>query len=452
MFQNYKKLVALVGRPNVGKSTLFNRLSYRKKAIVHDLPGVTRDRKYADAKIGPLTFRIVDTPGLEESEEGKLEYRMMEQTIQAICEADLVCLIVDNITGITPADKFFANLIRKYNKHYIVVANKSEKRFVHDKEFYQLGFGSPVPVSAEHGQGMLDLYEAIAAKIDVGDEIEISNPDTSNVLQIVVVGRPNAGKSTFINAILGKERLLTGAEAGITRESIEVDWEYKGNHLKLIDTAGLRKRANVTKDLEKLSTGDTISSIKFANTVILMLDSTIALENQDLSIANYVIEEGRSLVIAVNKWDLIKLRQDYKEEFVYKLEKLLPQVKGIPVVFMSALNQDKTNEVLDKAVEIYQFWNKKISTSKLNDWLSFATTTHPLPIQKKLGRRVRIKYVTQIKSRPPTLKFFSNDPESITDAYKRYLLNSLRENFSMPGVPIRMYFAKSDNPYKNKDR
>lgn len=450
--KSYKKLVALVGRPNVGKSTLFNRLSVQKKAkaIVHDLPGVTRDRKYAEAKIGPLSFRVVDTPGLEESEEGKLEHRMMQQTISAIVEADLVCLIVDNIAGITPADKFFANLIRKHNKNYIVIANKSEKRFVHDKEFYQLGFGSPVPVSAEHGQGMLDLYEAIAAKVDIDDGIEISNPDTSNILQIAIVGRPNAGKSTFVNAILGNERLLTGPEAGITRESIEVDLDYKGNHLKLIDTAGLRKRSNVTKGLERLSTGDTISSINFANTVILMLDSTIALESQDLSIANYVIEEGRGLVIAVNKWDLIKFRQDYKEEFIYKLEKLLPQVKGVPVVFMSALNQDKTDEVLDKAMEVYKLWNKKISTSKLNDWLSFAIDAHPLPIQKKLGRRVRIKYGTQIKLRPPTFKFFSNDPESITDAYKRYLLNSLRENFSMPGVPIRMYFAKSDNPYKEK--
>ncbi len=445
-----KKLVALVGRPNVGKSTLFNRLSIRKRAIVHDLPGVTRDRKYADAKIGPMLFRIVDTPGLEESEEGKLEHRMMQQTMQAIMEADLVCLIVDNISGITPADKFFANFIRKYAKNYIVIANKSEKRFVHDKEFYTLGFGDPVPISAEHGQGLAYLYDAIAAKIDTEDVVAISNPETSNSVQIVIVGRPNAGKSTFVNAILGDERLLTGPEAGITRESIEIEWKYKNHSLKLIDTAGLRKRANVTKSLEKLSTGDTIGSIKFANTVILMLDSTIALEHQDLSIANYVLEEGRSLVIAVNKWDLIKLRRDYEKEFTYKLEKLLPQVKGIPVVFMSAINQDKTNEVLDKAIEIYNLWNKKITTSKLNEWLAFATQNHPLPIQKKLGRRVRLKYVTQIKSRPPTFKFFSNDPDSITEAYTKYLLNSLRESFSMPGVPIRMYFAKTDNPYSKK--
>jgi GTP-binding protein len=448
----HKKLIALVGRPNVGKSTLFNRLAERKKAIVHDLPGVTRDRKYADARIGPMTFRIVDTPGLEESEEGQLEHRMMQQTMQAMAEADLVCLIVDNIDGITPADQFFANFIRKYAKKYILIANKCEKRFIHDKEFYRLGFGNPVPVSAEHGQGMADLYEAIADQIDTEDVVQISDPEKVDAVQIVIVGRPNAGKSTFVNAILGDDRLLTGPEAGITRESIEIEWKYKDQNLKLIDTAGLRKRANVTKSLEKLSTGDTIGSIKFANTVILMLDATIALEHQDLSIANYVIEEGRSLVIAVNKWDLIKLRRDYEQEFTYKLEKLLPQVKGIPVVFMSAINQDKTNEVLDRAIEIYKLWNKKISTSKLNDWLSFAVENHPLPIIKKLGRRVKLKYGTQIKTRPPTFKFFSNDPDSLTDAYKKYLLNSLRESFGMPGVPIRMFFDKTDNPYENRKK
>lgn len=445
------KLIALVGRPNVGKSTLFNRLSIRKKAIVHDRPGVTRDRKYADAKIGPMTFRVVDTPGLEEAEDGKLEQRMMQQTLQAITEADVVCLIVDNVAGVTPADKFFANFIRKYNKNYVLVANKSEKRFYHDKGFYKLGFGVPIPVSAEHGHGMLDLYEAINEKIESADEgHQISDPIQTNNIQIVVVGRPNAGKSTFINAILGDERLLTGPEAGITRESIEVEWRYKDQTLKLIDTAGLRKRANVTETLEKLSTGDTIGSIKFANTVILMIDATIALENQDLTIANYVIEQGRSLVIAVNKWDLIKFKRNYEKEFAYKLEKLLPQVKGVPVVYLSAINQEKITEVLDRTIEMYELWNKKIPTSKLNEWLSFALETHPLPLHKKLGRRVRIKYVAQIATRPATFKFFSNDPASITPAYQKYLLNSLRENFNMPGVPIRMFFAKTANPYASR--
>lgn len=446
-----KKLIALVGRPNVGKSTLFNRLSIRRKAIVHDLPGVTRDRKYADAKIGPMFFKVIDTPGLEESDEGKLEHRMMQQTIEAIKEADLVCLIVDNLAGITPIDKFFANLIRKYNKTCIVIANKSEKRFFYDQEFYKLGFGTPIPISAEHGQGMVGLYEAIAEKIDTEDVIKISDPEKSEVLQIVIVGRPNAGKSTFINSLLGNQRLLTGPEAGITRESIEIDFNHKEHKLKLIDTAGLRKRANVTRSLEKLSTGDTIGSIKFANTVVLMLDASLTLESQDLVIANYAIEQGRGLIIAVNKWDMISSREKYKEEFLYELERMLPQVKGVPVVFISAARGEKIDEVLEAAINIYKLWNKKILTSKLNDWLKFALEAHPLPLHKKLGRRVRIKYVTQIKSRPPSFKFFSNDPDSITEAYQKYLLGSLRQNFSMPGIPIRMYFAKSDNPYSKKN-
>lgn len=445
-----KKIIALVGRPNVGKSTLFNRLSTRKKAIVHDKPGVTRDRKYSDAKIGPMEFTVVDTPGLEESEEGKLEYRMMQQTMISIAEADLVCLIIDNEAGITPTDKFFAEFVRKYSKKQIVIANKSEKQFIHDQAYYKLGFGSPVPISAEHGQGMADLYDAIAEQIDTEEGDDISDPFTGDNIQIVIAGRPNAGKSTFVNSIVGSERMLTGPEAGITRESVEVSWQYKDHKMKLIDTAGLRKRSNVKQSLEKMSTGDAIGSIKFANTVILMLDATIALEQQDLTIANYVIDQGRSLVIAVNKWDLVRKRREYEEEFEYKLSTHLPQVKDVPVVYLSALDNNKTLSVLDKCIEIYRLWNKKISTSKLNDWLSFALERHPLPIQRKLGRRVRIKYITQTKTRPPTFKLFTNDPSSITDAYKKYLINSLRDDFDMPGVPIRMQFVKSDNPYAKK--
>jgi GTPase len=442
-----KKIVVLVGRPNVGKSTLFNRLSVRKKAIVHDRPGVTRDRKYSDARIGDMEFIVVDTPGLEESEKGKIEYRMMQQTIVAIVEADLVCLVVDNQTGITPEDKFFADFIRKYGKKHIVIANKSEKEFLHDQAYYRLGFGSPVPISAEHGQGMADLYTAIAGHIDTEEGEKISDPFQGDSIQIVIAGRPNAGKSTFVNSIVGSQRMLTGSEAGITRESVEIDWQYQGRNMKLIDTAGLRKKSNVTNSLEKMSTGDAIGSIKFANMVILMLDATIALEQQDLNIASYVIDQGRSLVIVVNKWDLIRKKREYEDEFRYKIETHLPQVKGVPIVYISALDNNKTSNVLNECIKIYDLWNKKIATSKLNDWLSFTTERHPLPIQKKLGRRVRIKYMTQIKTRPPTFKLFTNDPNSINDSYKKYLLNSLRDDFCMPGVPIRMQFVKSDNPY-----
>lgn len=442
-----KKLIALVGRPNVGKSSLFNRLSIRKKAIVHDKPGVTRDRKYGDSSLGSLDFITIDTPGLEESEAGMLEERMMQQTIEAIKEADLVALIVDAREGVTPADKFFANMIRKYNKNSILIANKAEKSLDHSGDYYKLGFGQPIPVSAQHGLGMADLYDAVAEKF--GDEEEligVSDGMKSNHVQIAVVGRPNAGKSTFINTIIGSHRLLTGPEAGITRESIEIEWEYKNQKMKLIDTAGLRKKGAISETLEKLSASDTIESINFANVVVLMVDSQIPLNQQDLNIANYTIDQGRSLVIAVNKWDLVKDKAAFEEEMDYMLSTNLPQVKGVPVVFLSAINNHNTTAVLDAAGAIYALWNKKISTSKLNQWLQFVTEEHPLPLQKG-GRRIRIKYMTQTKIRPPTFKLFSNNPDKISDSYQKYLMNSLRESFGLDGVPIRFIFCKSENPY-----
>ncbi|MCC8371945.1 MAG: ribosome biogenesis GTPase Der [Rickettsia endosymbiont of Pseudomimeciton antennatum] len=449
----HKKIVAIIGRPNVGKSTLFNRLAIRKKAIVHDRPGVTRDRKYADAQIGPFNFTVIDTPGLEEAEDEKLEYRMMQQTMEAILEADLLCLVVDGKDGVLPEDQFFANFIRKYNKKSVLIVNKCEGRFDFAKEYYKLGFDNIVPISAEHGVGMADLYDAITAKLEnEGREEELidqlADPIKANYIQIVVSGRPNAGKSTFINSIINDERLLTGPEAGITRESIEIDWLYNDNKFKLIDTAGLRKKGTVTKSLEKLSSSDAINSIKFANTVILMVDALTPLEQQDLNIANYVIDQGRSLLIVVNKWDLIERKdQDkFKEEFSYKIETNLPQVKGLPIIFISALKKHNINMVLDEAIKTYNVWNKKIATSKLNDWLSFALEQHPLPLQKG-GRRVRIKYMTQTKIRPPTFKLFSNNPEKITDSYTRYLINNLRAAFNLPGVPIRFIYSKTENPY-----
>lgn len=460
-----KKLIALVGRPNVGKSTLFNRLSRSKKAIVHDKPGVTRDRKYADAAIGPLEFRLVDTPGLEEAKGDDLEARMMQQTLAAIKEADVTCLVIDNLDGVTSIDKFFANMIRKYAKKSILIINKCEKKFQHDNNMYKLGFGDPVPLSAEHGTGLVYLYEAITEAItetidtqeNITDVSRVDNNESNDAaehdeLKIVVAGRPNAGKSTFINALVGEDRLLTGPEAGITRESIEIALQHKGTNFKLIDTAGLRKRANVKESLERLSTSDTIGSINFANTIILMLDATIALEAQDLSIARYTIEQGRSIIIAVNKWDLIKDKdkKEYIDEFYYKLEKNLAQVKGVPVVFFSAKNDKDVSSILDNCIEIYKLWNAKISTGRLNDWLNFTIERHPLPLDKKLGRRLRMKYIVQIASRPPTFKIFCNLPLAVTDHYKKYLINSLRNDFNLPGVPIRIRFVKSDNPYANR--
>lgn len=444
-----KKIIALVGRPNVGKSTLFNRLSTRKKAIVHDLPGVTRDRKYTDGRIGAFEFSLIDTPGLEENPDsfGK---RLMEQTTKAINAADLICFMVDGRSGILPDDKLLSDFVRKHNKPTILVINKCEKAFDFDKEYYKLGFDSMVAISAEHGTGMIDLYDEIIAKLpeENSEEAEVNDPMKGDCLKIVVSGRPNAGKSTFINALINDERLLTGPEAGITRESIEIDWQYKGNPIKLIDTAGLRKKATITESLAKLSASDAINSIKFANTVILMIDALSPLKQQDLNIASHVANEGRSIVIVINKWDLIKEseKEAFKEEFYYQINNHLPQIKGVPALFISAKNKQNISDVLDSCIKIYKTWNKKITTSKLNEWLNFTTEAHPLPLQKG-GKRVRVKYMTQTKTRPPTFKLFSNNPEKITDSYTRYLINNMRETFDMPGVPIRFIYVKTKNPY-----
>jgi GTP-binding protein len=444
-----KPLIALVGRPNVGKSTLFNRLSTKKKAIVHDMPGVTRDRKYAEGAIGPIEFTIIDTPGLEDAKEGQIEYGMTEQTISAIKSSDIVCLVVDAITGITPQDIFFANLIRKIAKKYILIANKCEKEINIDHLYYKIGFGEPIQLSAAHGLGMMSLCEKLLELIDDDSENYNHDRDKDDNLRIAIVGRPNAGKSTFINSLLRENRVLTSPDAGTTRDSVDVIWEYKGRAVTLVDTAGLRKKNNITDNLEKLSASDTIHSIKFANTVILMLDGTKPLEHQDLVIANFIINEGRSLVLAFNKWDLVEQKRVYKEAIEHKLSSDLSQVEGVSCIYLSALKNNGTTDVMDACFDMYALWNKKIPTSKLNEWLEMATERHPLPLQKN-GRRLRIKYCTQVGIRPPTFRFFSNKADSIVDSYKRYLINDLRHSFGIPGVPIRFQFISQNNPYDSK--
>lgn len=440
-------IVSLVGRPNVGKSTLFNRLSIDKKAIVHDIPGVTRDRKYANAMLGPLCFKVIDTPGLEESKKGKLQHKMMAQTNLAISESDIVFFIIDGREGVTVIDEAFANLIRKYNKPTLLLVNKCEKAINFDQKYYMLGFGEPVAISAEHNIGMMELYENIKnfTTIDLFDKLDSKN----EAISIAIIGRPNVGKSTFINAIIrDDDRLLTGSEAGLTRESIQIEWQHKEYKINLIDTAGLRKKSIIKESLEKLSTIDAINTINFANIVIIVLDANQALEQQDLNIANYAIEQGRCVVIAVNKWDLIgrEDKKSFESEFFYKLNKNLSKIQGVPVVFISAQNKQNLSKVFDECINVYKLWNKKIPTSKLNDWLNLATKKHSLPLQKT-GHRIRIKYITQINTRPPTFKLFSNNPELISDSYQQYLKNTFREVFNIPGVPIRFVFAKSKNPY-----
>lgn len=445
-----KSVIALVGRPNVGKSTLFNRLSVGTKAIVHDLPGVTRDRKYSKAKLGPVEFTVVDTPGLEKAERAALEERMMGQTFAAVTTSDLVCLVVDGGVGITPDDQFFANMLRRQHNNVILVVNKCEKKIILDKEFYKLGFGEPVCISAEHGLGMMELCEIFLEKLK-DTEVNIEDPFKSKSIQMAICGRPNAGKSTFINSLIGEHRLLTGPEAGITRDSVDIDWEYKGKNIKLVDTAGLRRKSQISKSLEKLSVSDTMYSIRFANVVILMIDATLGLEQQDLNIANYIINEGRAIVLAVNKWDLIEDKQAFKEEFDYRIETDLSHVKGIQVVFLSSINKQNIHKVIESAIMSFEVWNKKISTSKLNQWIEYTTEHHQLPLAKN-GKRVRIKYVLQTKQRPPTFKFFVNHVDGVNPTYQKYLINSLREVFDLPGVPIRIDFDKTENPYSKKKK
>ena len=440
--------VAIIGRPNVGKSTLFNRLTRTKHAIIDDTPGVTRDWKQHMASIGPLEFMLIDTPGLEEAPEHSLEYRMMLQTQAAVEHAQLVIMLVDGKAGMLPDDNFFVEWLRKRNKPIILVVNKSEAKISRSNihEFYRLGLGEPVCISAEHGEGLVDLYDVV----DPFYQEYLENGPTEEQeqhIQIAIVGRPNAGKSTLMNKLLKEERVLTGPEAGITRDAIAIDWQYKNHHIRLIDTAGMRRRSKVDSKLEKLAFDDSKRAIQYAHVVILLIDATIPLEAQDLTIANMAIDEGRALVIAFNKWDSIEDKSSFVTEVHHKLAVSLGQVKGVPIVYISALYGNKINEAIDAALDIFKIWNKRISTGKLNDWLAAALERHQLPLAKS-GKRIRIKYITQIKTRPPTFALFASYANEIRDSYIKYLIGSMRKDLELPGVPIRITMKKSTNPYQ----
>ena len=465
--------VAIVGRPNVGKSTLFNRLVGKKLALVDDLPGVTRDRRPGDAKLVDLRFQIIDTAGLEEAHEDSLQGRMRAQTEAAIDKADLSLFLVDAKFGLTPLDNTLAEMLRRRGKPVVLVANKSEARGS-DAGFYDaysLGLGEPCPISAEHGQGMIDLRDAIVAAIGeekaFGDEDvaetdvdirptdeEIADEDFEPVyddtkpLRIAVVGRPNAGKSTLINRFLGEDRLLTGPEAGITRDSISVEWEWKGRTIKMFDTAGMRKRARVVEKLEKLSVADALRAVRFAETVIIVFDATIPFEKQDLHIVDFVVREGRAAVLAFNKWDLIEDRQKVLADLREKTERLLPQVRGIRAVTVSGETGDGLDRLMQAVVDTDKVWNKRVSTSKLNRWLEFQTQSHPPPAVS--GRRVKLKYMTQIKSRPPGFIISTTRPDALPESYTRYLINGLRQDFDLFGVPIRISYRGTVNPFEGK--
>ena len=447
--------VAIVGRPNVGKSTLFNRLVGRRLALVDDQPGVTRDRREGAAQLGDLAFTVIDTAGLEQAAPESLSGRMRAQTEAAIAASDATFFLIDARAGPTPVDRAFADIVRKSGRPVILVANKAEGRSAEAGliEAYALGLGEPIAVSAEHGEGLADLYGALRAALPeatAGEEGEAPATVRPPVIRVAGVGRPNSGKSTLINRVCGEERLLTGPEAGITRDSIAVDIAWRDRHFRFHDTAGLRRRSRVEEKLEKLSVGDALNAIRFAEVVIVLMDATAPFEEQDLRIADLVEREGRALVIGMSKWDLIESGAAAINKLRAETDHWLPQVKGVPVVAHSGLTGAGLDRLLQAVVDAHAVWNTRVPTSALNRWLSDTIAAHPPPAVS--GRRIRLDYVTQPKSRPPSFVLFASRADAVPDDYRRYLINSLRETFDLPGTPIRLTLREKSNPYAKRKR
>jgi len=451
--------VAIVGRANVGKSTLFNRLIGKRLALVDDQPGVTRDRRMGEARLGDLSFTAIDTAGIEEAATDALSARMRQQTETAIAAADAVMFLVDARAGVVPSDQAIAQLVRESGKPAILVANKSEGRAAEAGiyEAYALGLGDPVAVSAEHGEGLADLYEALRAALpeqteqpDPADEDAAAAPkaESARPIRVAVVGRPNAGKSTLVNRLLGEERLLTGPEAGITRDAIAVELDWQGRAFLMHDTAGLRRRSRVDNKLEKLSVSDALEAIRFAEVVIVLMDAAAAFEEQDLRIVDLVEREGRALVIGINKWD----REERNAGGIGKLrreaDRKLQQVKGVPVVAVSGLTGEGLDRLMRAVIDVHQLWNKRVPTNPLNRWLEHAISAHPPPAVS--GRRLKLNYMTQPKTRPPSFVLFCTRADAVPDAYLRYLVNGLRETFDLPGVPIRITLREKENPFAGR--
>ncbi len=465
--------VAIVGRPNVGKSTLFNRLVGKRLALVDDTPGVTRDWREGEGRIAGMVFRVLDTAGLEDADDATLAGRMRRQTERALDAADVALFLIDARAGVTPLDEHFAALLRRRGTAVVLVANKCEGRQGEAGllEAYALGLGDPVPVSAEHGEGMADLFDALRPYADAAEAVDASleaeavggngaesaardrdaGETAGGPLQLAIVGRPNVGKSTLVNRLIGEERLLTGPEAGITRDAIAVDWEFAGRALRLVDTAGLRRRARVAGKLEKLSGSDAMRAVRFAQVVVLVLDAEVMLEKQDLTIARRVVDEGRALVVAANKWDLVEDRKAALAGLHERLAESLPQVRGVPVVTISALAGRNLDRLMQAVFRVYELWRTRIPTARLNDWLAAATAAHPPPMGAG-GRRIRLRYATQIKTRPPTFAIWCSRPRELPDSYTRYLVNGLRDDFELDGVPIRVHLRKGENPYAGRAR
>ncbi|MCK5575301.1 MAG: ribosome biogenesis GTPase Der [Sphingomonadales bacterium] len=472
--------LVILGRPNVGKSTLFNRLAGKRLAIVDDTPGVTRDRRMAEGSLGDLNFHIVDTAGLEEGDAESMFGRMRFQTEAAIDEADIAVMVIDSRAGVTPLDEHFASWLRRKKKPVILLANKCEGGGGDSGyyEAYSLGLGEPIAVSAEHGEGLAGFYAELLRvseeyNISFEDE-EVEDPNKEEVgtaleydlvegdlayefddedvddslIQIAIVGRPNAGKSTLINYLLGEERMITGPEAGLTRDSIGVDWEYEGRTIRLVDTAGLRKKSRITDKLERLSAADSLRAVQYAQVVVLMIDAEQGIEKQDLKIASHVVEEGRSLVIALNKWDVVDDRLGRQRQVLDVLTKSLPQLKGVQVLHFSALTGQGTQKLLPTVLDVYEIWNSRVPTNSLNRWLEAVIERHPPPMVN--GRPIKIRFAAQVKTRPPTFLLFVNRTDDMPKSYIRYLENDLRKTYDIPGIPLRIVMRKGKNPYESR--
>ena len=450
--------IAIIGRPNVGKSTLFNRLVGQKLALVDDEPGVTRDRREGEARLGDLQFTVIDTAGLDEGARGSLTARMQEQTETAIKLADALMFVVDARTGLTPTDRAFADFARRADKPVVLVANKSEGKHgdVGAMEAYALGLGDPVQISAEHGEGLSELYDALrplmpepAEHDQTSDEPADTEEDlATRPIRVAIVGRPNAGKSTLINRLIGEERLLTSPEAGTTRDSIAVEITWNGRAFRVFDTAGLRRRSRIEEKLEKLSVADALRAVRFAEVVVLLMDSQNKFEEQDLRIADLIEREGRALVIAVNKWDLTGNKPGQISALRAEADHWLPQIAGVPIVAVSGLMGEGIDRLMQAIVDAYAVWNRRVTTSALNRWFEQAIAANPPPAVS--GRRLKLNYITQTKARPPSFVLFCSRADAVPQSYLRYLTNSLREAFELPGTPVRITLREKANPFAHK--